>query len=90
MSPMDDGAGAHQRGIAVAALGAWAHRSGRHRAGTEGWRWGRGGRGQLGYGIPSWPMEARPEPVGHCVGGVGVLLVGGMWEWGGLRHVIYQ
>ena len=34
---------------------------------------------------PSWPMVARPEPAGRCVGGVGVLLVGRVGEGGG-RH----
>ena len=33
--------------------------------------------------IPSWPMVARPEPVGRCVGGVGVLLVGACGRGGG-------
>ena len=36
---------------------------------------------------PSWPMVAGPELVSHCVGGVGVLLVGRVGRGGGgLRH----
>ena len=42
-TPVDDGAGARQRGIAVAASGAWTHESGQRRAGAGGWRGGGGG-----------------------------------------------
>ena len=42
-TPVDDGAGARQRGIAIAASGAGTHGSGRRRAGAGGWRGGRGG-----------------------------------------------
>ena len=44
-TPVDEGAGARQGGITIAALGAGSHGSGRHRAGAGGRKRSRGGRG---------------------------------------------